>query len=125
MTILSGKRGLIVGVANERSAAWGIAKKASDLGAELAFTYQIPAFEKRIAPLAESVKSDIMIPCDLSEEAAAKRAMEQLSTHWSEVDFVVHAVGFSDKKELSGAYYNTSRQNFRQTMLISAFSFTE
>ena len=125
MTILSGKRGLIVGVANERSAAWGIAKKASDLGAELAFTYQIPAFEKRIAPLAESVKSDIMIPCDLSEEAAAKRAMEQLSTHWSEVDFVVHAVGFSDKQELSGAYYNTSRQNFRQTMLISAFSFTE
>ena len=82
MTILSGKRGLIVGVANERSAAWGIAKKASDLGAELAFTYQIPAFEKRIAPLAESVKSDIMIPCDLSEEAASIRAMEPVSyTH--------------------------------------------
>ena len=125
MTILSGKRGLIIGVANERSAAWGIARKASDLGAKLAFTYQVPAFEKRIAPLAESVDSDIMIQCDLSQENSAKKVMEHLSMHWSEVDFVIHAVGFSDKQELSGAYYNTSRENFRQTMLISAFSFTE
>ena len=125
MTILSGKRGLIMGVANESSAAWGIAKQAYALGAELAFTYQIPAFEKRLAPLAESVKSDITIQCDLSEVASTKKAMNQLSKYWSKIDFVVHAVGFSDKQELRGAYFNTTRENFRQTMLISAFSFTE
>ena len=125
MTILSGKRGLIMGVANESSAAWGIAKKASELGAELAFTYQMPAFEKRLAPLADSIGADILIPCDVSEENASKIAMEQLSKHWTEIDFVVHAVGFSDKQQLRGAYYNTTRDNFKQTMLISTFSFTE
>ncbi|MDC3311078.1 enoyl-ACP reductase [Alphaproteobacteria bacterium] len=125
MTILSGKRGLVMGVANESSAAWGIAKKASELGAELAFTYQMPAFEKRLAPLADSIGADILIPCDVSEENASKIAMEQLSKHWTEIDFVVHAVGFSDKQQLRGAYYNTTRDNFKQTMLISTFSFTE
>lgn len=125
MTILSGKRGLIMGVANESSAAWGIAKKASELGADLAFTYQMPAFEKRLAPLADSIGADILIPCDVSEENASKIAMEQLSKHWTEIDFVVHAVGFSDKQQLRGAYYNTTRDNFKQTMLISTFSFTE
>ncbi|MBT5799940.1 MAG: enoyl-ACP reductase [Alphaproteobacteria bacterium] len=125
MTILSGKRGLIMGVANESSAAWGIAKKASELGAELAFTYQMPAFEKRLAPLADSIGADILIPCDVSEENASKIAVEQLSKHWTEIDFVVHAVGFSDKQQLRGAYYNTTRDNFKQTMLISTFSFTE
>lgn len=114
-----------MGVANESSAAWGIAKKASELGAELAFTYQMPAFEKRLAPLADSIGADILIPCDVSEENASKIAMEQLSKHWTEIDFVVHAVGFSDKQQLRGAYYNTTRDNFKQTMLISTFSFTE
>lgn len=114
-----------MGVANESSAAWGIAKKASELGAELAFTYQMPAFEKRLVPLADSIGADILIPCDVSEENASKIAMEQLSKHWTEIDFVVHAVGFSDKQQLRGAYYNTTRDNFKQTMLISTFSFTE
>ena len=114
-----------MGVANESSAAWGIAKKASGLGAELAFTYQMPAFEKRLVPLADSIGADILIPCDVSEENASKIAVEQLSKHWTEIDFVVHAVGFSDKQQLRGAYYNTTRDNFKQTMLISTFSFTE
>ena len=125
MTLLSGKRGLIMGVANENSAAWGIAKQAYKLGAELAFTYQIPAFRKRLIPLAQSVKSELLIQCDVSEKASAKRTIEQISNHWTELDFVVHSIGFSDKNELRGYYYNTSRENFRKTMLISAFSFTE
>ena len=125
MTLLSGKRGLIMGVANENSAAWGIAKQAYELGAKLAFTYQVPAFKRRLAPLAESVKSDLLIQCDVSEENSAKKTIAELSNHWSKIDFVVHSLGFSDKNELRGAYYNTSRENFRKTMLISAFSFTE
>ena len=125
MTILSGKRGLIMGVANENSAAWGIAKQAYKLGAKLAFTYQIPAFERRLSPLAESVESDILLQCDVSEESSAIKTIEQLSLHWSEIDFIVHSLGFSEKNELRGAYYNTSRENFKKTMLISAFSFTE
>ena len=110
MTILSGKRGLIMGVANENSAAWGIAKQAHNLGAKLAFTYQIPAFEKRLIPLAKTVETDILIPCDVSQKTSTKTAMEKLSKYWTEIDFVVHAVGFSDKNELRGAYYNTSRK---------------
>jgi len=125
MTVLSGKRGLILGVANENSAAWGIAKQAYKLGAKLAFTYQMPAFKKRLAPLAESVESDLLIECDVNEELAAKETIEVLSSHWTEIDFVVHSLGFSDKNELRGAYYDTSRENFKKTMLISAFSFTE
>ena len=125
MTILSGKRGLIMGVANENSAAWGIAKQAHNLGAKLAFTYQIPAFEKRLIPLAETVETEILIPCDVSQKTSTETAIEKLSKYWTEIDFGVHAVGFSDKNELRGAYYNTSRENFKKTMLISAFSFTE
>lgn len=125
MGIMSGKRGLIMGVANEKSAAWGIAKAAADQGAELAFTYQIEAFEKRLRPLADSVGSDKLYACDVEAEGAVQATFDELAKDWPTIDFVVHAIGFSDKSELKGAYYNTSRENFERTMLISAFSFTE
>ena len=125
MGILSGKRGLIMGVANERSAAWGIAAAAASHGAELAFTYQIEGFRKRLEPLAASIGSSLLIECDVAEDGAIAKSFAELSTSWNSLDFVVHAIGFSDKSELKGAYYNTSRQNFADTMLVSAFSFTE
>ena len=125
MGILSGKRGLIMGVANERSAAWGIAAAAAEHGAQLAFTYQIDSFRKRLEPLSASIGSSILIECDVSEEGAVATCFIDLRQHWESIDFVVHAIGFSDKSELKGAYYNTSRQNFATTMLVSAFSFTE
>ena len=125
MGILAGKKGLIMGVANERSAAWGIAEAAAAEGAELAFTYQIEGFKKRLEPLAASIGSDILIECDVAAEDGIKSAFTQLREHWDQLDFAVHAIGFSDKSELKGAYYNTSRDNFEQTMLVSAFSFTE
>ena len=125
MGILSGKRGLIMGVANERSAAWGIAAAAAEHGAELAFTYQIDGFRKRLEPLSASIGSSILIECDVSKEGAVATCFKDLRQHWDSIDFVVHAIGFSDKSELKGSYYNTSRQNFRDTMLVSAFSFTE
>jgi len=125
MGILAGKNGLIVGVANERSAAWGIAKSAHQHGANLAFSYQMDAFKKRLEPLAGEVGSDILLPCDLAEDGAADRLIAALGQHWNRLDFVVHAVGFSDKAELKGPYFNTSRANFEQTLLISAFSLTE
>ena len=125
MRILQGKRGLIMGIANEKSAAWGIAAMASEHGAELAFTYQIEGFRKRLTPLASSVGSDFLIPCDVAEKTAAQETFAAIRTRWDTLDFVVHAIGFSDKGELKGPYYNTTRQNFEQTMLISAFSFTE
>ena len=125
MGILSGKRGLIMGVANERSAAWGIAAAAASHGAELAFTYQIEGFRKRLEPLAASIGSSLLIECDVVEDGAIAKSFAELSTSWDSLDFVVHAIGFSDKSELKGAYYNTSRQNFADTMLVSAFSFTE
>ena len=125
MGILHGKRGLIMGVANEKSAAWGIAKMAAEQGAELAFTYQIEGFRKRLAPLASSIGSDFLIPCDVAEAKAALDTFAAIRTRWDTLDFVVHAIGFSEKSELKGPYYNTTRKNFGQTMLISAFSFTE
>ena len=125
MGILIGKRGLIMGVANERSAAWGIAAAAASHGAELAFTYQIEGFRKRLEPLAASIGSSLLIECDVAEDGAIAKSFAELSTSWDSLDFVVHAIGFSDKSELKGAYYNTSRQNFADTMLVSAFSFTE
>ena len=125
MGILSGKRCLIIGVANERSAAWGIAAAAASHGAELAFTYQIEGFRKRLEPLAASIGSSLLIECDVAEDGAIAKSFAELSTSWDSLDFVVHAIGFSDKSELKGAYYNTSRQNFADTMLVSAFSFTE
>ena len=125
MGILHGKRGLIMGVANEKSAAWGIAAMASEQGAELAFTYQVEGFRKRLTPLASSVGSNFLISCDVAKETAAQETFAAIRTRWDTLDFVVHAIGFSDKTELKGPYYNTTRQNFAQTMLISAFSFTE
>ena len=125
MGILSGKRGLIMGVANERSAAWGIAAAAAKHGAELAFTYQIEGFRKRLEPLAASIGSSLLIECDVAQDKAIASSFAELGKSWDSLDFVVHAIGFSDKSELKGAYYNTSRQNFADTMLVSAFSFTE
>ena len=125
MGILSGKRGLIMGVANERSAAWGIAAAAAKHGAELAFTYQIEGFRKRLEPLAASIGSSLLIECDVAQDGAIVSSFAELGKSWDSLDFVVHAIGFSDKSELKGAYYNTSRQNFADTMLVSAFSFTE
>ena len=123
--LLAGKRGLIMGVANERSSAWGIAAAAAQQGAELAFTYQMEGFGKRLRPLAESVGSDLMVECDVAHEGAVKGAFDWLAGHWPHIDFVVHALAFSDKNELKGGYLNTSRHNFTDTMMVSAFSFTE
>ena len=125
MGILSGKRGLIMGVANERSAAWGIAAAAASHGAALAFTYQIEGFRKRLEPLAASIGSSLLIECDVAEDGAIAKSFAALSTRWDSLDFVVHAIGFSAKSALPGAYYTPSRPNFADTMLVSAFSFTE
>ncbi len=121
---LKGKRGLIMGVANDRSIAWGISKAAHEAGAELAFTYQGEALEKRVKPLAESLGSNILLPCDVTDEASIDAAFSEIEKRWGKIDFVVHAIAFSDKKELDGKYVDTSRQNFLRTMDISVFSFT-
>ncbi|MCI5059621.1 MAG: enoyl-ACP reductase FabI [Alphaproteobacteria bacterium] len=121
---LEGKRGLIMGVANDRSIAWGISKAASEAGAELAFTYQGEALEKRVRPLAESVGSHIMLPCDVTDEASIDQAFDTIEEKWGRLDFVVHAIAFSDKNELDGLYVDTTRENFLKTMDISVFSFT-
>ncbi|MFK7938733.1 MAG: enoyl-ACP reductase [Roseovarius sp.] len=122
---LTGKRGLIMGVANERSIAWGIAKSMAEAGAELAFTYQGEAFGKRLEPLAQSVGSDFMVDVDVTDDASLDAAFAQLSTRWDTIDFVVHAIAFSDKSELTGRFLNTSRENFKHSMDISAYSFIE
>ena len=121
---MKGKRGLVMGVANERSIAWGMAKMAHEQGAELAFTYQGDALEKRVRPLAESVGSDIILPCDVTDEASIDSTFKALEDKWGKIDFVVHAIAFSDKNELDGLYLDTSRENFLKTMDISVFSFT-
>lgn len=124
--IMSGKRGLIMGVANSHSIAWGIAKMLHDHGAELAFTYQGEALGKRVKPLAESVGSSMVMPCDVSDIASMTAVFDNLKNEWGSLDFVVHAIGFSDKTELKGRYVDaTTRENFVQTMVISAYSFTE
>lgn len=123
--LLQGKRGLVMGVANERSIAWGIAKAMAEAGAELAFTYQGEAFGNRLAPLAESVGSDFMVDVDVTDDASLDTAFEQLGARWPTLDFLVHAIAFSDKSELTGRFINTSRANFKQTMDISAYSFIE
>ncbi|GAB4122297.1 MAG: enoyl-ACP reductase FabI [Rhodothalassiaceae bacterium] len=122
--LLAGKRGLIMGVANDRSLAWGIARRAAEAGASLAFSYLGEALERRVRPLAESVGSDILIPCDVGEGGSIDAAFATLARHWDRLDFLVHAIGFSDKNELRGRYVDTSRQNFLHTMDISCFSFT-
>lgn len=121
---LKGKRGLIMGVANERSIAWGIAEAAAANGAELAFTYQGDALLKRVKPLAERVGSDILLPCDVTDESSIDAAFSEIEKQWGKIDFVVHAIAFSDKNELDGLYLNTSRENFIRTMDISVYSFT-
>ncbi|KPD14075.1 enoyl-ACP reductase [Phaeobacter sp. 11ANDIMAR09] len=123
--ILTGKRGLIMGVANDRSIAWGIAKAMAEAGAELAFTYQGDAFGKRLEPLAQSVGSDFMVDVDVTDDASLDAAFAQLSERWDSIDFVVHAIAYSDKSELTGRFLDTSRANFKNSMDISAYSFIE
>ena len=122
--LMEGKRGLIMGLANDKSLAWGIAKKLAEHGAQLAFTFQGEALEKRVRPLAEQLGSDILIPCDVSDMANLDAAFDTLKNHWDSLDFVVHAIGFSDKSELRGKYVDTSLDNFLMTMNISVYSFT-
>jgi enoyl-[acyl-carrier protein] reductase I len=121
---MSGKRGLIMGVANDRSIAWGIAKAVVAHGGEVAFTYQGEALEKRVRPLAEEVGSKLLLPCDVGDEASIDAAFDKLKTEWDRLDFLVHAIGYSDKEELRGDYVDTSLDNFLKTMQISVFSFT-
>jgi enoyl-[acyl-carrier protein] reductase I len=123
--LLEGKRGLVMGVANDRSIAWGIAKALTDAGAELAFTYQGEAFGKRLEPLAASVGSDFMVDVDVTDDASLDAAFDALAARWPSIDFLVHAIAYSDKSELTGRFLNTSRANFKNSMDISAYSFIE
>ena len=125
MNLVKGKKGLIMGVANERSIAWGISQKLAEQGAELAFTYLGDALKKRVIPLAQSLKSDFTLSCNVENKDEVVKLFEDIKAKWGKIDFVVHAVAFSDKSELSGEYFNTSRENFLRSMLISCFSFTE
>ncbi|MDV7141975.1 enoyl-ACP reductase [Tropicimonas sp. TH_r6] len=120
--LMKGKRGLVMGVANERSIAWGIAKAMASEGAELAFSYQGEAFGKRVAPLAESVGSDILIDVDVTDDTSLDAAFATLREKWGKLDFLVHAIAFSDKDELGGRFINTSRDNFRNSLTISCYS---
>ena len=123
--LMTGKRGLVMGVANDHSIAWGVAKMLAVHGAELAFTYQGEALGKRVAPLAETLGSNLVVPCDVEDLASVDAVFAALDERWEGLDFVVHAIAFSDKNELKGRYADTSRENFSRTMLISCFSFTE
>ena len=125
MNLVKGKKGLIMGVANERSIAWGIAKRLSENGAELAFTYLGDALKKRVTPLAESVNSKFLINCNVENKEDIVKTFEEVKKKWGQLDFVVHAIAFSDRAELTGEYINTSRENFTKSMLVSCFSFTE
>ena len=123
--VLDGKRGLVMGVANERSIAWGIAKAMAEAGADLAFTHQGDAFGQRLRPLAESVGSDFMVDVDVTDDTSLDPAFESLAERWPTIDFLVHAIAFSEKSELTGRFLNTSRANFKNSMDISAYSFIE
>ncbi|MBV9954400.1 MAG: enoyl-ACP reductase FabI [Pseudolabrys sp.] len=123
--LMKGKRGLVMGVANDHSIAWGIARAAHRQGAELAFTYQGDALAKRVKPLAESIGSKLVLPCDVEDVASVDRAFAEIDKAWGGLDFLVHAVAFSDKNELAGRYADTTRDNFTRTLIISCFSFTE
>ncbi|MBT5264021.1 MAG: enoyl-ACP reductase [Rhodospirillaceae bacterium] len=122
--LLAGKKGLIMGVANERSIAWGIAQSAAAHGASLAFTYQNEQLGKRVVPLAASVGSDLTVECDVADETDLGQSIEQIADGLGGLDFVIHAIAFSDKSELKGRYADTSRENFRQTLDVSCYSFT-
>jgi enoyl-[acyl-carrier protein] reductase I len=122
-SLMAGKRGLIMGVANDRSIAWGIARAVAAQGAEVAFTYQGEALEKRVRPLAESVGSSLVLPCDVADDASVDAAFAALRESWGELDFLVHAIGFADKQYLRGRYLDTPREAFLQALDISCFSF--
>lgn len=122
--IMAGKRGLIMGVANERSIAWGIASAAAAQGAELAFTFQGDALRKRVEPLAASVNSDMVMECDVTDDASMDAVFAELEAKWGKIDFILHAIAYSDKEELKGKYVDTTRTNFDRTMDISVYSFT-
>ncbi|WP_170338985.1 enoyl-ACP reductase FabI [Ruegeria arenilitoris] len=122
--LMAGKRGLIMGLANDKSIAWGIARALSEAGAELAFSYQGDALKKRVDPLAAQLGSEIVLPCDVSNEQSIDELFAALKEKWGKLDFVVHAIGFSDKNELRGRYVDTSRANFKLTMDVSVYSFT-
>lgn len=123
-SLMTGKRGVVMGVANDRSIAWGIASAVSAYGGRLAFTYQGATLEKRIRPLAESVGSDLVLPCDVSDDSSIDSAFEVIKQHWGALDFVVHAIAYADKEELKGKYLNTTRGNFARSLEISCYSFT-
>jgi enoyl-[acyl-carrier protein] reductase I len=123
--LMKGKRGLIMGVANDHSIAWGIAKVLAAQGAEIAFTYQGEALGKRVKPLAEQIGVALVLPCDVEDIASVDAVFETLRAKWGRLDFLVHAIGFTDKNELRGRYADTTRENFSRTMVISCFSFTE
>jgi enoyl-[acyl-carrier protein] reductase I len=123
--LMEGKRGLIMGVANDHSIAWGIAQALARHGAELAFTYQGEALAKRVKPLAESLNSSFLMPCDVEDIASVDGVFAEIKDKWGTMDFLVHAIGFSDKSELKGRYADSTRENFKRTMVISCFSFTE
>ena len=125
MSLMKGKKGLIMGVANERSIAWGISQKLADAGAELAFTYLGDALKKRVIPLAEKLNSKATFSCDVEKKDDIAKLFKDVKIEFGEIDFVVHAIAFSDKSELSGEYLDTTRENFLRSMLISCFSFTE
>jgi len=122
---MEGKRGLIMGVANDHSIAWGISQALAKQGAELAFTYQGEALQKRVKPLAESVKSSFLMPCDVEDTASVDAVFAEIKKKWGTMDFLVHAVAFSDKSELKGRYADSTRANFIKTMVISCYAFTE
>ncbi len=122
--LMTGKRGLIMGLANDKSIAWGIAKACSAAGAELAFSYQGDALKKRVAPLADQLGSDFVVPCDVGDDASVDALFTEIEKRWGKLDFIVHAIGFSDKNELRGRYVDTSRDNFLLSMDISVYSFT-
>ncbi|WP_339832362.1 enoyl-ACP reductase FabI [uncultured Parvibaculum sp.] len=122
--LMAGKRGLVMGVANNRSIAWGIAKACADQGAELAFTYQGEALQKRVLPLAESVGSNLVMPCDVTDAASMDAVFERLSKEWGKLDFLVHAIAYANKDELDGRYVDTSLENFTASLAISCYSFT-
>ncbi len=122
--LMSGKKGLIMGVANDRSIAWGIAKAVHAQGGELGFTYQGEALEKRVRPLAESVGSSVVLPCDVTEDSSIDEVFSSIAERWGRLDFLVHAIAFADKDELKGKYVNTSRDNFIRSLDVSCYSFT-
>lgn len=122
--LMSGKKGLIMGVANDRSIAWGIAKAVHAQGGELGFTYQGEALEKRVRPLAESVDSEVVLPCDVTEDSSIDEVFNSIAERWGRLDFLVHAIAFADKDELKGKYVNTSRDNFIRSLDVSCYSFT-